>query len=74
MGKKIHKIEKVELVKVEKNYSAGSKVKYFYNLYLQDIEEGLLLVVDSPLSNELQNKKIKFNLNNENIITEFELN
>lgn len=74
MGKqKTHKIEKVELVKIEKNYSAGSKQKFYYNMTLHDIDEALLLILDGPLQDGLINRKIKYNLNEENLVSDFEL-
>jgi hypothetical protein len=74
MGKlKTHKIEKVELVKVEKNYNPGSTPKFYYNMTLQDIDEALLLILDGPLQDGLINRKIKYNLNEDNVVSEFEL-
>jgi hypothetical protein len=72
MGNKTHKIEKVELIKVEKNYKPGSKPKFYYDMTLHDIDEPLLLILDTPLQDGLINRKIKYQLN-DGIVTEFEL-
>jgi len=67
------KIEKVELIKVEKNYRAGSLPTYYYNLYLQEIEEPLLLVLEFQLDeNDLNGKTIKYYVNGEGLVSEFE--
>jgi DNA-binding protein Fis len=67
------KIEKVELIKLEKNYSAGSTPTYYYNLYLQEIEEPLLLVLEFQLDvNDLNGKTIKYYVNGEGLVSEFE--
>ena len=71
---KLHKIEKLELIKVEKNFNPGHSPKYYYNLTLQDIEESLLLVLESSIApTELVGKKIKYYLNEDNVISNFEL-
>jgi hypothetical protein len=72
MGNKTHKIEKVELIKVEKNYNPGSTPKFYYDMTLQDIDEPLLLILDTPLQDGLINRKIKYQLN-DGIVSEFEL-
>jgi hypothetical protein len=73
MGNKTHKIEKVELIKIEKNYNAGSKPKFYYDMTLQDIDEPLLLILDNPLEDGLIGRKIKYFLNEDKIVSEFEL-
>jgi hypothetical protein len=67
------KIENVELIKVEKNYRAGSLPIYYYNLYLQEIEEPLLLVLEFQLDeNDLNGKTIKYFVNGEGLVLDFE--
>lgn len=71
---KLHKIEKLELIKVEKTYNTHKNPIYYYNLTLQDIEESLLLVVDNSITpTDLVGKKIKYYLNEDNVVSNFEL-
>jgi hypothetical protein len=72
MGKKKHKIENVELIKVEKNYTT-KEVKNFYNLSLQGIEETLLLVINESIDTDIVGKEIKYHLNEDGVISDFDL-
>jgi hypothetical protein len=76
MGKAISKkIERIELIKVENTYNNGDKRTYFYNIYLEGIDEPLLVNhVKDPIPFEYIGKKIKFNLNSENEVSNFEIN
>lgn len=67
------KIEKVELIKIETAYNPKRKF-YYYNLYLTDIVEPLLISnLAEPLPTDLVGMKIKYKLNEDNTITEFDL-
>ena len=67
------KIEKIELIKVEKTYRPGIQPSYYYNLYLQEIEEPLLLVLEFQLNeNDLNGKTIKYSVNGEGLVSEFQ--
>lgn len=70
---KSHKIENLELLKIEKTYRAGNKPKFYYNLTLENIEEPLLLIIEENISNSLIGQKIKYILNDDNIVSDFEL-
>jgi hypothetical protein len=68
------KIEKVELIKVEKSYRHGVNPKYFYNFTFDGIDEPLLVIHEgTPLSGQMVGHKIKYKLDDDNLITEFEL-
>jgi hypothetical protein len=68
------KIEKVELIKVEKSYRHGVNPKYFYNFTFEGIEEPLLVINESePLPAQMVGHKIKYKLDDDNLVTEFEL-
>lgn len=58
---------------MEKLFNQSAKEKYFYNLELEGIDEPLLLEVEKPLTSDLQGKKIKYKLNSDNEVSEFEL-
>ena len=67
-------IEKVELVKVLNTYSAGSKPTYFYNIFIEGIDEPLLVSdVNQPITNDYVGKKIKYKLNGENEVIDFDI-
>ena len=69
------KIQRVELIKVQNSYNSGDKRTYFYNIYLEGIDEPLLVNnVKEPIPFEYVGKKIKFNLNSENEVSDFEIN
>lgn len=68
-------IERIELIKVQNTYVNGEKPTYFYNLYLEGIEEPLLLNdLKEPIPFEYLGKKIKFKLNSDNEVSDFEIN
>jgi hypothetical protein len=67
------KIEKIELIKVETGYNPKRKL-YYYNLYLQDIAEPLLIGgIQQPISEDYVGKKIKYKLTDDLEVKEFEL-
>lgn len=61
-----------ELIKVEKRFN-GAKQKYFYNLGLEGIEGYLLLEAETNITDNLVGKKLKYKLNDENIVVDFDL-
>lgn len=73
MKVKAHKILDCKLIKVEKKFNQRKASKFFYNLQLENIEEPLLLETESPLQDGLIGQKIKYKLNSENEVSEFEL-
>jgi len=75
MGKTItKKIEKVELVKVEKVFNRPDiKQKYIYNFFFEGLDEPLLLEsIDVPLAYDAVGHKIKYKLNADNEVEDFE--
>lgn len=67
------KIEKVELIKVEIAYNPKRRT-YFYNLYLQDIVEPLIIgELSEPLPDNITGMSIKYKLNEDGVITDFDL-
>lgn len=72
MKQKTHKILDCKLIKVEKKYNSTKPSKFFYNLHLEDIEEPLLLETEQPLEPRLVGLKIKYKLNAENEVSDFE--
>jgi hypothetical protein len=76
MAKQItKKIEKLELIKIEKVFNNPSKKQiYHYNLFLEDIDEPLILSeLNNPINIDVVGKKIKYKLSDENEITDFEI-
>ena len=68
------KIESINLIKVEKNYRPGSTPKYFYNIKLSGIRQELLLETQYVLEAGLVGRKITYQLDDENIVKNFEFN
>ena len=76
MGKQItKKIEKIELIKVEKIHNNPSmKYVFHYNLFLEGIEEPLIISnPNTNLDTSVSGKKIKFKLSDDNEISEFDI-
>lgn len=69
------KIEKLELVRVEKIFNnPEKKFIYHYNLFLEGIDEPLILSnPEKSLGTEFSGKKIKFKLDEENLISDFDI-
>jgi hypothetical protein len=65
------KITSIELIKLEKKFN-GKPTKYFYNIGLEGIDELLLLEVEQQLNTSLTSNKVKFKINDENEVIDFE--
>lgn len=72
MKSKSHKILDCKLIKVEKKYNSVKPNKFFYNLHLEDMDEPLLVETEQPLEPRLVGHKIKYKLNADNEVSEFE--
>lgn len=73
MSKQVSKkILACELIKVEKLYNQSDKVRYYYNLELEGIDELLLIETTHPIEPGLVGNKIKYKLNAENEVSDFE--
>lgn len=72
MKGKEHKILDCKLIKVEKRYNQVKPSKFFYNLELEGIDEPLLVETEHPLEAGLVGHKIKYKLNAENEVSDFE--
>jgi hypothetical protein len=74
MGKALSKtVESITLIKVQKTYRPGNLPTYIYNLKLEGIEDELLLETQYVLENGFQGKKIKYTLNEDNIVSNLEI-
>lgn len=74
MAKTLSKIvENITLLKVEKTYKPGNLPKYFYSIQLEGIEEELLLETEYMLDNGFKGKKIKYILNEDNVLSNLEI-
>jgi hypothetical protein len=72
MKNKAHKILDCKLIKVEKLFNQTKPNKFFYNLTLEEMNEPLLLETDEAIQPGLIGHKIKYKLNEENEVSEFE--
>jgi hypothetical protein len=72
MKSKAHKILDCKLIKVEKLYNNRKPSKFFYNLILEGIDEPLLLETEFGLETNIIGHRIKYKLNSENEVSEFE--
>jgi hypothetical protein len=72
MKQKAHKILDCKLIKVEKVYNQSRPNKLFYHLVLEGIDEELIIETEQPIEPGLIGQKIKYKLNDENVISEFE--
>lgn len=74
MGKAItKKILDVKLLKVEKTFNNNLPTKYFYNLTLEGIDEPQVLEVTDTLDNSLVGLNIKYYINENFEISNFEI-
>lgn len=74
MGKAItKKILDVKLVKVEKTFNNNKLPKYFYNLFLEGIEEPVILELEDTIDNSIIGSKIKYYLNENFEISDFDI-
>lgn len=69
------KIEKVELIKVEKVFNnPAMKQKYVYNFYFEGIDNPLIVEnINEPIKEELSGRKIKYKLNSDNEVIDFDV-
>ena len=72
MKNKAHKILDCKLIKVEKLFNQTKPHKLFYNLILEEMDEPLLLETNEAIQPDLIGHKIKYKLNEENEVSEFE--
>jgi hypothetical protein len=72
MKGKEHKILDCKLIKVEKKYNQVRPSKLFYNLILEGIDEPLLIETEEPIQPGLIGHKIKYKLNGDNEVSQFE--
>jgi len=72
MKNKAHKVIDCKLIKVEKLFNQIKPHKLFYNLILEGMDEPLLLETQEPIQPGLIGHKIKYKLNEENEVSEFE--
>lgn len=72
MKQKAHRILDCKLIKVEKKYNSTRPSKFFYTLMIEDLDEPLLLETEEPIQPGLVGHKIKYKLNAENEVSEFE--
>lgn len=73
MGKQItKKILDCKLIKVEKLYNQSEKNKFFYNLELEGIDELLLVESNTPFEPNLKGHKIRYQLNQDNEVSNFD--
>jgi hypothetical protein len=73
MKQKTHKVIDCKLIKVEKLFNQTKPHKLFYNLILEGVDEPLLLETEQEIQPGLIGQKIKYKLNEENEVSEFEL-
>ena len=72
MKQKKHKILECKLIKLEKLYNQRKPHKFFYNLTLEDMEQPLLIETEVQLESNLVGLSIKYKLNAENEVSDFE--
>jgi hypothetical protein len=63
-------ITKVELLKMEKSYNP-KRTSYFYNIYLDNVTEPLLLSELSEPVNDLVGSLVKYDIDENGVITNF---
>jgi hypothetical protein len=74
MAKTLSKIvENITLIKVEKTYRPGNLPKYFYSIQLEGIQDELLLETDYMLDKGFKGKKIKYILDEDNMVYNLEI-
>jgi hypothetical protein len=74
MGRAItKKILDVKLIKVEKTFNNHKLPKYFYNLFLEGIEEPIVLELTETIDSSIIGNKIKYYLNENFEISEFDI-
>jgi hypothetical protein len=74
MAKTLSKIvQNITLIKIEKNYNPGATPKYFYSIQLEGIEDELFLETEYMLDKGFKGKKIKYILNEDNLVSNLEI-
>lgn len=74
MGKLItKKILEVKLMKVEKSFREGIQPKYYYNFLLEGIEDPVVVEVNNVLEPGMVGNKLKYRLNENFDILEFDI-
>ena len=73
LRQKTHKVIDCKLIKVEKLFNQTKPNKFFYNITLEEMDEPLLLETEQEIQPVLIGQKIKYKLNEENEVSEFEL-
>ena len=67
------KILEVKLMKVEKSFRPGFEPKYYYNFLLEGIEEPIIVEVNNVLEPGLVGNKLKYKLNENFEVIEFDI-
>ncbi len=69
-----HKINKIELIKVEKPVNRNIPVKYFYNIFMEGLDNSLVIETNLRInSDELLGCSIKYELDRDtNEVSKFE--
>jgi hypothetical protein len=71
-GDYTNKIEDLQLIKVEKKFN-GHNQKYYYNIKFSEIDELLIIETEEQLDLSMIGLIIKYKLNSEGIIEEFNI-
>lgn len=66
------KIIDLKLIKFEKLFNQAEKEKYYYNIELEGIDDLLLVESHTPIPSTIIGKKIKYKLNSENEVSDFD--
>ena len=73
MAKKKHIIENVTLIKVERDYKAGSNPKYYYDIKFSDMEETLVFETRENFNAfSLIGSKVTYSLDSDNNVIDFQ--
>jgi hypothetical protein len=73
MKQKSHKVLDCKLIKVEKLFNQAERISYYYNLEIEGFDDLLLLQSHTLLQEkEIVGAKIKYKLNDDNEVSEFE--
>ena len=72
MKQKTHKVIDCKLIKVEKLFNQTKPNKFFYNITLEEMDEPLLLETEQAIQPGIIGHKIKYKLNENNEVSEFE--
>lgn len=67
------KILEVKLMKVEKSFRPGFEPKYYYNFLLEGIEDPIVVEVNNVLEPGLVGNKLKYRLNENFEVLEFDI-